>query len=320
VAVDNLADRQPGTGVGGVKVMSRRLSRWVATGSLVLGAGFLGSGPTTALADSDPHTCSGSSVQAPGVLAGGSYSSVVVQGFCAVNAGVAHVRGNLTVLAGGVLAAAFAVNDPAGSGTSHLVVDGNLVVGNGAVALLGCDPVEFPCLDDPNPTSPTLSTPVKVGGDIAARGALGVVMHHGTVGGDFVATGGGGGTSCNPTGVFALFNSPAFTAIEFSRIGGDVRVTRYNSCWLGIENNHLGGNVRLVNNQLADPDAIEIQANSIKHDIVCLNNSMVWDSGDGPNGLFPRTPAPNTVHGDRVGQCVLASPTSAGGPSGPGPF
>jgi len=106
-----------------------------------------------------------------------------------------------------------------------------------------------------------------------------------------------------------------------SRIGGDVRVSRYDSCWLGLENNHVGGNARFVKNQLADPDAVEIQSNYIRDDLACYGNSMVWDSGDGPSGtLFPRTPAPNTVHGDRAGQCVLASPTSPGGPSGPGPF
>src|ERR1022692_3413005 len=305
-----------------MNILSSRLSRALAAGTLVLGAaGLLAANPTAALADEDGYTCAGSSLQSPGVLAGGSYSSVVVKGFCEVSAGVAVVRGDLTVRPGGVLAAAFALNDRTGHGKSELIVRDDLTVENGGVAFLGCDAQEFSCLDDPNSSSPTLSAPVEVHGDIRANQALGVVLHHGDIGGDIVMNGGGGGVSCAPTGAFALFGSPAFTAIELSRIGGDVRVSRYDSCWLGLENNHVGGDVRFVNNQLKDPDAVEIQSNYIRDDLVCFKNSMVWDSGDGPSGaLFPRTAAPNTVHGDRVGQCVLSSPTRLGGPSGPGPF
>lgn len=306
-----------------MNILSSRLSRALVAGSLVLGgAGLFAANPTTALAHEDSYTCAGSSLQSPGVLAGGSYSSVIVKGFCEVNAGVAVVRDDLTVRPGGVLAAAFATNDRTRQGPSELIVRGDLTVEKGGTAFLGCDAQEFSCLDDQGPNGPTLSAPVVVHGDIRANQALGVVLHHGTIGGDIVENGGGGGTSCNPSGVFAVFPSPVpvFTAIELSRIGGDVRVSRYDSCWLGVENNHIGGDVRLINNQLADPDAVEIQSNVIRDDLVCFRNSMVWDSGDESMALFPRTPAPNTVHGDRVGQCVLASPTSAGGPSGPGPF
>jgi hypothetical protein len=300
-----------------MNVLSSRVSRVLAAGTLVLSAaGVLAATPTSALADEDGYTCAGSGPQSPGVLAGGSYSSVVVKGFCEVSAGVAVVRGDLTVRPGGVLAAAFAHNDRTGHGKSELIVHDDLTVEKGGVAFLGCDAQEFPCRDDP-----TRSAPIEVHGDITANQALGVVLHHGDIGGDIVVNGGGGGVSCAPTGAFAaLFNSPAFTALELSRIGGDVRVSRYDSCWLGLENNHVGGDARFVNNQLADPDAVEIQSNSIRDDLVCFKNSMVWDSGDGPGGLFPRTPAPNTVHGERAGQCVLSSPTSPGGPSGPGPF
>jgi hypothetical protein len=78
----------------------------------------------------------------------------------------------------------------------------------------------------------------------------------------------------------------------------------------------------LINNQLADPDAIEILANQISGNLLCLKNSQVWNSAEAvPGGeLFPRDAEPNTVSGHRVGQCVLASPETAGGPSGPGPF
>lgn len=79
-------------------VLSSRLSRVLAAGTLLLGgAGLLAANPTAALANDNSYTCAGSSLQSPGVLAGGSYASVVVKGFCAVSAGVAVVKGDLTV-------------------------------------------------------------------------------------------------------------------------------------------------------------------------------------------------------------------------------
>jgi hypothetical protein len=91
---------------------------------------------------------------------------------------------------------------------------------------------------------------------------------------------------------------------------------------MGLNRLTVRGDVHLLNNQLADPDAIEILANMISGDLVCLKNSMTWDSAEaGFPGLFPRTPPfTNTVKGERVGQCVLSSPTTQGGPLGPGPF
>ena len=77
------------------------------------------------------YTCAGTSLQSPGVLAGGSYASVVVKGYCVVNAGVAVVRGDLTVRPGGVLAAAFALNDRTGQGKSELIVRDDLTIGRG---------------------------------------------------------------------------------------------------------------------------------------------------------------------------------------------
>jgi hypothetical protein len=78
--------------------------------------------------------------------------------------------------------------------------------------------------------------------------------------------------------------------------------------------------VRVFNNQMADPDAIEILSNHVHRNLNCRRNSMVWDSSDIGEELFPREPHPNTVDGNRKGQCVLSSPTTEGGPSGPDPF
>ena len=67
--------------------------------------------------------------------------------------------------------------------------------------------------------------------------------------------------------------------------------------------------MRVIDNQFADPDAIEILANRIGRNLNCRGNSMVWNSADLTEGeLFPRLPEPNTVGGQRLGQCILASP------------
>ena len=78
--------------------------------------------------------------------------------------------------------------------------------------------------------------------------------------------------------------------------------------------------MRVIDDQMADPDAIEIVLNQIQGNLNCQDNSMVWDSGDLSEDLYPRAPQPNTVGGNRIGQCVLASPATEGGPPGPGPF
>ena len=83
----------------------------------------------------------------------------------------------------------------------------------------------------------------------------------------------------------------------------------------------IHGQVDFFNDQLADKDAIEIISNTILGRLNCKENSMVWDSAEQKEeALFPRTPLPNTVHGHRLNQCKLASPSKEGGPPGPGPF
>jgi hypothetical protein len=89
---------------------------------------------------------------------------------------------------------------------------------------------------------------------------------------------------------------------------------------MGTARVDIGGNASYVNNQLADPDAIEVVLNHIHGNLSCQGNSMMWDSGDLTDDLFPRVPQPNTVDGNRSGQCVLSSPMSPGGPLGPGAF
>jgi hypothetical protein len=300
----------------------RNLSCVVSAGALTWGVLALGPVTTAGAAvagQSAAAVCSGT-VKSPGVLTGTYSGNVMVKGKCEVNAGIAVVDGNLTLSRGSALLAAFALNDKTGHGKSSLTVHGDLQVGRDATLLLGCNPANFACLDDPHPNKPTLSSHAVVGKDLASQRPLGIVVHNTSIGGNVTQNGGGGGANCTPSGVFKLFQSPVYSTYEHGSVGGNVFVTGVRSCWMGLVTLHVGGEMVVRNNELADPDAIEILANNIQGNLVCRGNSRTWDSEDIGNHLFPRKPLPNTVGGKRAGQCVLSSPTKPGGPSGPGPF
>jgi len=263
-------------------------------------------------------TCSGTPT-APGVLTG-THGSVVVRGACEVNAGPAVVKGNLTISPGSVILAAFALNDKTGKGHSSLTVTGNVLIRSGAVAVLGCNPANFACLDDPNQNKPTLSSHDSIGLDLRSNQPLGVIVHNFSVGGDIIQTGGGGGVNCKPQGVFKLFQSPVYSTYEVGTVGGDVRISSVHSCWMGVVELQVGNTVVIHGNQLADPDAIEILSNHISGNLICRGNSMTWDNEDTSEHLFPRAPEPNTVGRNRAGQCVLSSPNTRHDKPGPGPF
>lgn len=299
----------------------RSLSCLVIAGAIT--GGMLAAGPMAAanasVARDRVAVCTGTP-SAPGVLAGTYRSNVVVKGACEVNAGRAVVNGDLALSPGSVLLAAFALNDKTGTGKSSLAVHGDLRVGAGATLLMGCNPANFACLDDPNQTKPTLSSHDTVGGDLTSSRPLGVIVHNSSVGGDITQFGGGGGRNCKPSGVFKLFKSPVYSTYEVMSVGGDVHVSAVRSCWMGLVQMHVGDDMTIANNKLADPDAIEILANHIEGDLTCHRNSRTWDSAEIGRHLFPRTPQPNKVEGERSGQCVLSSPTKPGGQPGPGPF
>lgn len=302
-----------------MRVLTPRASTALLSACLLSGAAFAATGGAPALAATTAvHTCSGSP-SAPGVLSG-SFDSVRVSGFCVVNQGPATVSDDLNVLPGGVLVAAFGLNDRTGRGHSRLTVGGDLHVGKGATLLLGCLPTSSPCVDDPNPNQPTLSSRGRVGGDLTSDEPLGVIVHDSHIGGDVHQEGGGGGFTCQPTGFFAFMGSPVFSAYEDSSVGGDLHITGLASCWVGVTRTTIGGDARFINNQLHDKDAIEIETNTIGGDLVCTGNSRVWDGHELSHKLFPRADSPNTVGGARTGQCVLSSKTTEDGQKGPGPF
>lgn len=281
--------------------MNFRVVSWLAGAAALTSAVLMGAGPAAAAA---PQTCSGT-FASPGMLSG-SYSNVVVNGFCGVTSPTT-ISGHLTLQPGSTLAALFA--------GANLTVNGNVDVQSGATLLAGCNPFGFTCIDNQNGFSST-----HIAGNLIQTQPLGVVLHGVTIDGNVVETGGGGGINCAPSGIFAAFGSPVFSVYDGTRIGGNITVTGRQSCWLGIAHSQIGGNVHLLNNQLADPDAIEVIDDSIGGNIVCEQNTMVWDSFDPTEALYPRVWAPNTVSGNRVGQCLAAPPIDSPGGVSPGAF
>jgi hypothetical protein len=283
----------------------------VLTGSSTALAETSGEGDS----DSDSYTCSGT-LGNPGILTG-THSSVVVKGACFVASGQPTVvRHNLTILAGGALNAAF--------GGSDIKVGGNIVVRSGGILVLGCEPFAFTCFNDPDQQNGgTLSTHDTVGGNLVAKDALMVLAHNNNIEGNITQTGGGGGVNCS-TFPFGPNGPPAYSTYEDNTVGGKISVTGLQSCWLGVIRNNVDGGVNIINDQLADPDAIEINSNHIEGNLNCHDNSFVWDSSEanfGQTGIWPRTQAPNTVGGERTGQCdILQNPTQQGGAPGPLPF
>ena len=246
-------------------------------------AALLGASSGTA---ARPATCSGDLSNIPsslGTLSGTYSGNVTISGACAVDAGPAVVNGDVTLLQGATLVAAFS-----GSG---LTVNGSILVQKGASLLVGCNPDSFPCFDDASAT-----TTISVSGNLLATQPLGVVVHNTTVNGNAIVHGGGGGVTCAPSGAFAAFGSPVYTDFEDNTLNGDLNVGGLETCWLGSLRNIVGGSIVDTNNTMADPDAGEVLQNTVQGNVVCIGNSPAVQFGD--SGA-----APNLVAGNAVGQC-----------------
>ena len=300
-------DRKRSTGTR----RGRRGRGAVVVAALLMPVGILAV-PGTATATTTPSTVTCGSSSIPGDLSGGTYSSVTVAGECAVSAGQVVVTGNVTVDPGAALIAAFAT-DAKAPGTSGLTVDGDISVGSGGTLILGCEAAAFACFDDPNQNSPTLNSPATVKGSVTATDPLGVIVHLATIGGDAVQTGGGGGVSCTPTGVFADFHSPAYSDYEDNTIGGNLRITGLSTCWDGALRNKVGGSITFSDNTMADPDASEMLNNRAGGNLLCSDNSPAIQYGDSHA-------SPNVVAGFATGECAFGvkqpSPTAVPGPGG----
>ncbi|MGH2859194.1 MAG: hypothetical protein ACRDMJ_17100 [Solirubrobacteraceae bacterium] len=277
--------------------------------------------PVTAGAKTHPAAlvCHGTTAR-PGVLAGTVDRSVVVRGTCDVDHGTATVHGSVTVAPKGVLNATFGLDDRTHTGVSDLTITGSLVVERGAVAMVGCEAAAFRCTDD-DPNSPTLSDRISVDRNLVAIDALGVVAHRTSVRGSVTQVGGGGGITCAKSApVFRVLRNPVFSDYEDDSIGGSLSISGLRSCWLGTLRDHVRHGFTLHDDRLADADAIEIGTNVIGGNLVCTDDTKVWDSNDIGANLYPRQFDPNGVRGRREGQCVRSTALTMGGPTGQHPF
>jgi hypothetical protein len=206
--------------------------------------------------------------------------------------------------------AAFAKNDKTGHGFSSLTVRGDVVLQSGAAAVLGCEPNFFNCLDDPNQSMPSLQSRTTINGELIATKALGLLVHNSSIDGNLIQQGGGGGLTCTPQGIFAVFQSPVYSDYEDVNVGGSITINGMSSCWLGALRDSVGGSVTVTNNKFADPDANEILHNTVMHNLACSGNSPQVQYGDSGS-------APNVVAGSASGECSFAVRKPNPSPNGP---
>jgi len=293
----------------------RKVLRLAAITSLVLATVMMGAGAAGAAETHHPqsNTCSGT-VASPGTLAGVYRGNVVVTGVCAVDGGAAVIKGNLIIAPGAALNATFALN-VAGTGTSSLTVFGNVLVGAGAVSAIGCEPVFSPCSDDPaaaNGGNGTLTGRNHIFGNYVALNALTVITHATKINGNLVYSGGGGGVSCAvpSSGILAAIGSPPYFDSEDNTIGGSLTITGLQTCWMGALRNNVRGNVLVLKNTMADPDASEVLTNRVVGSIACFSNSPAVQYGDS-------TGSPNQVRGFAFGECAFSVRQPNPAPNGP---
>lgn len=253
-------------------------------GALIVGLGALQlASPAASYAASaaDAASCSG------GPVAAGSYSTLTVTGFCAVNGGNVTVAHNLTVAPGGELVAAF--------GGSDLHVGGNITVQSKGVLILGCEPEAFPCVNDPDQVVGSFITHDTVGGNLTTLNALAVIVHATTIGKNTVVQGGGGGVTCDST-IPNIPGPPAYIDFEDDTIGGNSIIQGVQSCWAGYIRNQVSGNVIYQGNSFADPDASELTTNNVGGNMICQGNSPQVQFGDSQG-------TPDIVGGKAIGEC-----------------
>ena len=259
------------------------------------------------------YNCTGGNVPA------GTYNSLVITGVCYTPAGTITVRGDLTV-APGALLDAVTPGDPAGNPLlpATVVVGGNVNVGRGAVLVLGCTPSQG-C---------NAINSDRIGGNLNAIGALGVVLHGVSIGGSATLLGGGGGAAggaasgaCFASPIPAPWSedaalssgpngSPQFSDFEDNSIGGNLSMLGVQTCWMGSFRNQVGGSTTLIGDSTSDPDGMEVGSNTTSGNMTCFGNLPAVQFGDSSG-------APNTVGGFGAGQCgfnvVLSNPAAEAG-------
>jgi hypothetical protein len=243
----------------------RKIVAGACATAMVAAVGVASAGAAMASPAVSARVCSGT-------LAPGTYHGLIVKRACIVSKGPVLVAGDVVLKPGSVFNAV---------STAVLTVRGNILVGKGALAGLGCSP-EVGCKG---------LTPDRFNGNIVARHPLDVIVQSGTISGNVFVTGGGGGLNCknNP-----LLKSPNFSTIEDTVVRGNVTFGGMRSCWFGLIRDHIHGNVSIRGNRWADPDANEVVTNVIFGNVSCPRNSPAPQTGDSKG-------KPNVVFGSKKG-------------------
>ena len=132
-----------------------------------------------------------------------------------------------------------------------------------------------------------------------ANAPLGVVVHVTASEGTRPRPGGGGGVNCTPPGIFAKFQSPVYSDYEDNTIGGNLRITGLNSCWLGGLRNKVGGSVTYRTTPWPTPTPTEILTSPFRRQPPLLRTTRPPSSTGTPDG------SPNVVGGFATGQCAF---------------
>jgi hypothetical protein len=300
-----------------------RFTHIVAAAALVVGVATLQSGVilggAAAAGASEPAhgSYSHGSYNCPGGnIPPGTYKSMTISGVCFMNDGNVVVKGNLTIKPGALLDNG-TPGDPTSSPivAAQLYVGGNVTVGKGGVAVLGCSP-NSACSGPPDgvTSGPGISS-AEIRGNFTANQPLGVVIHSSSIGGNFTVIGGGGTMSCDPADApppwsadtgSAIAGNPVYTDVEDASIGGNYTIAGLSSCWLGSLRNQIRGNATFIGNKMGDPDATEIGNNLVWGNLTCFTNDPAPQFGDGASS--------DLVGGRARGQCgfdvVLPNPSA----------
>ena len=249
--------------------------------ALALGVGVLLGVATAGVAGAaSPHfgavTCRGGQFGTPTLLKSGTYASLRIVGVCKVPTG-----GRVTVRGDVVVAQHAGLNALT---NSTFNVRGDVIIGNDAIAGLGCSP-EVGCKGFTND---------HIGGSLRATDAWAMLVQQETIAGNATIKGGGGSMNCALT-MFA--GGPYYSDMEDTTVGGNVWVGGIHSCWFGMFRLHVGGNVTMVGNRMGDPDGDEVTTNTIGGNLACFNNSPKAQFGDA-------APSPNIVGGKKLGECA----------------
>lgn len=272
------------------KKLFERCATAVVGTALGLGAAIAFSAPASAAPS--PGVCSGGSILS------GAYTSLTIEGACAIDKGTVNVTGNVTIEPGDSLAADF--------GGSDLRVKGDVTVRSNALLVLGCAPSDFACENDPNPAHPTLATHHSIGGKLVASGARDVQVNNSSVKGNVTFTGADREFLCliaetHLIGAHDLMPSlPGISAFEDNNFGGAVTIKDVHTCWMGFLRNQVVGTVTYNNNFSVELSGNEIVGNKIGGDLKCMGNDSA------PHGTLAHG-GPNLVAGVRTGQCRSTS-------------